>query len=150
MLLKAGTTQTQEDLSASEASRSGQQANALGHLSNVYLSLGRYQKAIEFGKESLEVCEEVQCDDLLFFGYSCLGDAYQVIGEHETAIKYFTQCVDLHRELGSSRVDEGISLGVWEKFILKRRTRTRASNCLSKRSRSLAIWRKRAWNLTGS
>ena len=94
-----------------ETGDSRQQANALGHLSNVYLSLGRYQKAIEFGKESLEVCEEVQCDDLLFLGYSCLGDAYQVIGEHETAIKYFTQCVDLHRELGSSRVDEGISLG---------------------------------------
>ena len=30
MLLKAGTTQTQEDLSASEASRSGRQASALG------------------------------------------------------------------------------------------------------------------------
>ena len=70
--------------------------NALRNLSFVYLSVGEYQKAINYGKKSLEIAENLSAKaDTL----GKLGSAYMATCQYDLSLEYHQKHLDIARKI---------------------------------------------------
>ena len=95
-------------------------------MGNAYVSLGEYQKAIEYYEKSLQISTE-KGDRSGIASKNCnLGNAYQRLGEYHKAIEYYEKGLKISTEIedrsaiASSNGNLGIaygSLGEYQKAI---------------------------------
>ncbi|VEP15844.1 Tetratricopeptide repeat protein (fragment) [Hyella patelloides LEGE 07179] len=87
----------------------GYEGHSLGSLGNVYSSLGKYQRAIDYYQQALEIAQDI--GDRGHEGRSLgnLGLAYGSLGEYQRAIDYHQQALKIARDIGD-REYEGRSL----------------------------------------
>ena len=83
---------------------------SLTSLGNAYHSLGRYEQAISFYQQSLEIQQDI--GDRLGEAASLgnLGAAYHSLGRYEEAISYHQQSLEIKRQI-ANRLGEAASLG---------------------------------------
>ncbi|WP_062295128.1 tetratricopeptide repeat protein [Nostoc piscinale] len=74
---------------------------ALTSLGNAYRSLGEYQRAIEFHKQSLEISRKIGDRNGVGNSLIGLGNAYDSLGEYQRAIEFFQQSLEIFREIGA-------------------------------------------------
>ncbi|WP_149989275.1 CHAT domain-containing protein, partial [Microcystis aeruginosa] len=86
------------------------EANSLNNLGDTYNSLGQYQKAIEYLRQSLVIAREIGDRQWETNSLGNLGNAYQSLGQYQKAIGYYQQSLAIARELGDRR-GEAYSLG---------------------------------------
>jgi len=83
---------------------------ALGNLGNAYLSLGQYDRAIEFYTQGLAIAQEIGDRNGEGTWLGALGIAYDNLGQYDKAIEFYTQALAIAQEIGD-RNGEGIRLG---------------------------------------
>ena len=64
------------------------EGKAYGNFGNAYLSLGDYQKAIEYHEKRLKIAKEVVDRAGEGRAYGNLGIAYQALGDYQKTIEY--------------------------------------------------------------
>ncbi|NEU74272.1 tetratricopeptide repeat protein [Hassallia byssoidea VB512170] len=84
-------------------------AGVLTSLGNAYNSLGQYQIAIDYCKQSLAISLEIGDHNGEATSLLGLGDAYYLLGEYQIAIDYYQQSLAISLEIGD-RGDEAASL----------------------------------------
>jgi FOG: TPR repeat len=73
---------------------------SLNDLGNVYDSLGRYEEAISYHQQSLEIDREIGNRGGVAKSLGNLGNAYDSLGRYEEAISYHQQSLEIYREIG--------------------------------------------------
>ena len=75
-------------------------ADMNSHLGNVYVSLGKYQKAINHYKKSLEISTAIGHQSGIARVNCNLGNAYRSLGEYQKAIKHYEKSLELNSAIG--------------------------------------------------
>jgi tetratricopeptide (TPR) repeat protein len=88
----------------------GRYTASLNDLGNVYNSLGRYEDAISYHQQSLEIEREIGDRRGVANSLGNLGNAYYSLGRYEDAKSYYQQSLEIYREIGN-RGGEAGSLG---------------------------------------
>jgi tetratricopeptide (TPR) repeat protein len=63
------------------------------HIGNAYISLGDYQKALEYHKQALAIREEVRGKNHpdMVASYNIVGRVYDSLGDHPKAMEYYNK-----------------------------------------------------------
>ncbi|MCW6034973.1 tetratricopeptide repeat protein [Spirulina subsalsa FACHB-351] len=83
---------------------------SLTSLGNAYNALGRYQEAIAFLQQSLDIAREIGNRGGEANSLGNLGNAYNSLGRYQEAIAFLQQSLEIKREIGD-RQGEANSLG---------------------------------------
>ena len=70
------------------------------HLGNVYVSLGKYQKAINHYEKSLEISTAIGHQSGIARVNCNSGNAYRSLGEYQKAIKHYEKSLELNSATG--------------------------------------------------
>ena len=72
-----------------------------GNIGIVYLSLGQYEKAMEYHKKDLSICQ--QTGDLAGEGksYGNIGNVYFSLGQYEKAMEYHKKYLSICQQTGN-------------------------------------------------
>ncbi len=81
-------------------------------LGDAYLSLGEYQRAIDFYQQSLEIFREIGDRNGEANCLIGLGNAYGSLGEYQRAIEFHQQSLDISREIGDHNGEANCLIGL--------------------------------------
>ncbi|MBS0648392.1 MAG: CHAT domain-containing protein [Verrucomicrobia bacterium] len=70
-------------------------ADVLSRLGNTYHFLGKYQQAIEYHKQVLQIANALQDQQREAAAYENIGNAYRSLTKYEEALEYHTKCLHL-------------------------------------------------------
>ena len=86
------------------------EGQACGNLGNAYLSMGDYQKAIDYLEKSLKLATELVDRAGEGRAYGNLGNTYQSLGDFQKAIEYHEKDLKIAQQIGN-RAGEGGAYG---------------------------------------
>ena len=86
------------------------EAASLGNLGNTYNSLGDYNRAIDFHKQSLVIQQKIGYPEGEANSLGNLGNAYDSLREYKRAIDFYKQSLVIQRKINNS-LGEAASLG---------------------------------------
>jgi tetratricopeptide (TPR) repeat protein len=94
---------------------------SLTSLGNAYYFLGRYEEALSYYQQSLEIEREIEDRQGEAISLNNLGIAYNSLGRYEEAISYYQQSLEIYREIGNRRgiADSLNGLGAAYYFLVR-------------------------------
>ena len=70
------------------------------NLGDAYISLGDYQKSIEYHEKHLKIATEIGDRDGEGRAYEKLGDAYSSVGDYQKSVEYHEKHLKIATEIG--------------------------------------------------